>query len=309
MLSSIMSLRPAALTPARIAAAFMALAAALPAVPSRAADDLVGRMGTYRTVYEDTLVALARRFGLGYVELVAANPGVDPWLPGAGTEIVLPTAHLLPDAPRRGVVINLTEMRLYHFDGSGRVQATYPIGIGRDNRMTPLGRTRIARKVADPTWYPPAWLRAERPGLPAAVPPGENNPLGRFALYLGWPRYLVHGTHRPYGVGRRVSAGCIRLYPEHIERLYAAVPVGTPVTVVDQPVKFGWIDGELYVEVHPSKAQADELEAEGRFTPELPPQLVRKATAAAGPQAERLDVPATLRAGRERRGYPVRITR
>lgn len=298
------------LTRIPVGALLLALGGAmLPAGASHAAGDVVGWMATYRTLYEDTLPDVARRFDLGYVELIAANPGVDPWLPGAGAEIVLPTAHLLPDAPHRGIVINLTEMRLYRFPRPDAEPETYPIGIGREGRMTPLGHTSVVRKAEGPTWYPPASIRADKPYLPASVPPGPDNPLGQFALYLGWPGYLVHGTNRPWGVGRRVSSGCIRLYPEDIERLYAAVRVGTPVTVVDQPVKFGWIDGQLYIEVHPTKAQADELETTGRFTPEMPESLLRMAHDAAAAAAERLDFTEALRAGLERRGYPVRITR
>jgi L,D-transpeptidase ErfK/SrfK len=276
-----------------------------------AGEDVVGQMGTYRTVYEDTLHEVARRFDVGFVELLAANPGIDPWLPGDGTLVTLPTAHLLPDAPREGVVINLTEMRLYYFATPGAPPETYPVGIGREGRTTPVGSTRIVRKATDPTWYPPASIRAERPELPAVVPPGPDNPLGRFALYLDWPAYLIHGTNKPWGIGRRASSGCIRMYPEDIDRLFAKLPVGTTVVVVRQPVKLGWIDGALYLEVHPSTAQGDQLETKGRFDPEPEDfgNVVAKIRAAAGKQAERLDFKTIWRAVREKRGYPVRITR
>lgn len=273
--------------------------------------DLVGRMGTYQTVYEDTLHEVARRFDLGFVELVAANPGIDPWLPGVGTEVTLPTAHLLPDAPREGLVINLAEMRLYYFPTPGGPPETYPVGIGREGRTTPLGKTRIQRKATDPTWYPPKSIRAERPELPPVVPPGPDNPLGGFALYLDWPSYLIHGTNKPWGIGRRASAGCIRMYPEDIDGLFDRLPIGTPVVMVRQPIKLGWIDGELFIEVHPSESQADQLEATGRFKGGSDDfgDAVAKVRTAAGSQADRLDLSAIRLAVEEKRGYPVRVTR
>lgn len=279
-----------------------------PAVEENPEPIIVGRLATYRTSHDDTLADVALRFNLGYVSLVAANPGIDPWVPGEGTEIVLPLAHLLPDAPREGIVINVSEMRLYFFDKDGGVQ-TYPLGVGRDGLETPLGVTEIKRKTENPTWYPTAATRADDPELPAAVPPGEDNPLGTRALYLGWPAYLIHGTNRPYGIGRRTSRGCIRMYTEDVERLYPQVPVGTKVTVIDQPIKLGWSRGELYLEAHPTKAQADQLEINGAFDFELPDGLIERINAAAGQEAHRLDWATVRHAALERRGYPVKITR
>ena len=172
--------------------------------------DVLGTLSTYATRAEDSLPELARRFGVGYVELAAANPEVDPWLPGEGTQLVIPTAHIFPAGSRQGIIINLAEMRLYFWPRAGEPMS-FPIGIGTDDRETRMGRTRIVRKQAHPTWFPPPSVRAEKPELPASVPPGPDNPLGDYALYLDWPRYVVHGTNKPYGVGRRVSAGCIRL--------------------------------------------------------------------------------------------------
>ena len=185
-------------------------------------------------------------------------------------KIVLPTAHLLPEAPREGIVINLPEMRLYYFAEAEQQPETYPIGIGREGWTTPTGTSRIVRKAEAPSWYPPDSIRAERPELPAVVEPGEDNPLGSHALYLDWPAYLIHGTNRPWGIGRRISSGCIRMYPEDIVSLFERVPVNTPVTVVDQPVKLGWIGGDLYLEAHPTQSQSDGLEIDGRFEPEVP---------------------------------------
>lgn len=287
----------------------IAAAVAWTAKPAAAVGPMIGEMTSYVTVYEDTLLDIARHFDLGFVELVAANPEIDPWLPGAGKELILPTAHLLPDAPHRGVVINLTEMRLYYFPQPEAEPETHPIGIGQEGKLTPLGTTKIMRKVANPTWYPPPSIRAEKPELPAVVPPGPDNPMGAHAFYLGWPLVRVHGTDKPFAVGRRVTHGCIRLYPEDIEHLYNIVPVGTALTVVDQPVKLGWVDGELYLEVHPSKNQVDQLEEEQKLVPELAEGLIGMASTAAGDQASRLDFGAILQASLERRGYPIRITR
>jgi L,D-transpeptidase ErfK/SrfK len=263
----------------------------------------------YRAVYEDTLLDLARRKGLGYVEMVAANPRVDPWLPGEGTEIALPTVHLIPDVPREGIAVNLAEMRLYWFGDGVDGLRTFPLGIGREGRGTPTGSTTVTRKAENPTWYPPESIRRERPELPAVFPPGPDNPLGHRAIYLGWPAYLIHGTHQPYGVGRRVSAGCIRMYPEDVERLYELVPIGTRVTVVDQEVKFAWVGGHLYMEAHTSQRQADQLELDGRFEVHMPARMDRMVKAAAGEAAQDLDWTIIRQAALSRPGYPVRLTR
>ncbi len=224
--------------------------------------DYIGEQVTHRAAFEDTLIHLARNNGLGFIELRAANPGLDAWIPGAGEKIILPLRHLLPDAPRKGIVINLAEMRLYHFKNIGEAPKTYPISIGRDGLQTPKGATKISRKKAGPTWRPTKRMREEDPDLPLSVPPGPENPLGSHALYLGWPQYLIHGTNKPYGIGRRVSSGCMRMYPEDIVKLFPQVPVGTPVTVVDQPIKAGWIGSGFYVEISPNQAQTLQLEEE-----------------------------------------------
>jgi L,D-transpeptidase ErfK/SrfK len=272
------------------------------------AEDIIGRTAIHVTRYEDTLPRLARRHGVGFVELMAANPGVDPWLPGAGREVLVPTAHILPDAPRRGIVINLAELRLYFFGADGGID-TYPVGIGRDYRETPLLETTVIRKRRDPAWTPPQSIRAGRPGLPARVEPGPDNPLGAFALDLRHDAYVIHGTNRPSGVGRRVSHGCIRLYPEHVERLFARVATGTPVKIIDEPVKLGWSDGALWLEAHPGQDHADAVEA-GR-TPDYRvdiPGLMVRIVAIPGAADLDLDWPAMERALRERRGVPVRVS-
>jgi L,D-transpeptidase ErfK/SrfK len=223
--------------------------------------DVIGEMRTATTGQHDTLLDVARANGLGYEEITNANPGVDVWLPGAGTTIVLPKMRLLPRAPREGIVINLPEHRLYWFPptpaGEQPVVWTFPVSIGKMDWNTPLGVTRIVSKIKDPTWTPPPSVREEhaRNGdiLPAIVPAGPDNPLGRFAMRLGIPggNYLIHGTNRPAGVGMQVTHGCMRLYPEDIERLFQMVSVNTPVMIVNQPYKWGWHGGQLLIEVHP----------------------------------------------------------
>jgi L,D-transpeptidase ErfK/SrfK len=224
-------------------------------------NDVIGELRMATTGQHDTLLDVARANGLGYEEITNANPGVDAWLPGVGTTIVLPKQRLLPQAPREGIVINLPEHRLYWFPpaiaGEQRIVWTFPVSIGKMDWNTPLGVTRIVNKIKDPTWTPPPSVREEhaRRGdvLPPIVPAGPDNPLGRFAMRLGIPggAYLIHGTNRPAGVGMQVTHGCMRLYPEDIERLFQMVPVNTPVMIVNQPYKWGWHDGELLIEVHP----------------------------------------------------------
>ena len=264
---------------------------------------------SYTAAYEDTLLEVARRFNLGYVEMVAANPETDPWLPGEGTEVVLPTIHLVPDVEPEGIVINLADMRLYFFDTEDGAPISYPIGIGREGLGTPTGTTEVVRKKVDPSWRPTPRMRAEDPELPEVVPPGEDNPLGNRAMYLGWPAYLIHGTNKPWGIGRRVSSGCIRMYPEDVEELFEKIEIGTKVTVVDEPIKLGWIDGELYMEAHPTQQQSDQIEAMGRFEPLLPGSIVDLVQKVAGEHVARLDWSRIRRAAVERRGYPVRVTR
>lgn len=264
---------------------------------------------TYRASHEDNLLDVARRFNLGYVEMVAANPGTDPWLPGAGTEVVLPTVHLMPEAAPEGIVINLADMRLYYFEEAGGAPQSFPIGIGRDGLSTPLGSTEIVRKREDPSWRPTARMREEDPELPEVVPPGDDNPLGDRAMYMGWPQYLIHGTNKPWGIGRRVSSGCIRMYPEDARTLFDLIDVGTKVTVIDQPIKLGWIDGELFMEAHPTQAQSDQLETDGRFDPLLQSDVVDEVLAAADDSSHRLDWSRIRQAAVERRGYPLRVTR
>ncbi len=215
---------------------------------------ILGQLQETTVGKDDTLTDLARRFNLGYEELLRANPGVDPWLPGVGRAIVLPTRFVLPDAPHDGVVINIAAMRLYYFPphkpGEQQVVYTHPIGIGKIGWETPEGTTKIVRRQKDPTWHPPVSVIKEHKEngdiLPSVVGPGPDNPLGNRAFYLTWPGYLIHGTNKPAGVGLRSSHGCIRLFPEDIDELFDKIPIGTQVHVVNQPYVFGW-DGDQLV--------------------------------------------------------------
>ena len=265
----------------RVTCAAAALLTALPAVAEvyelpPAGQDVVGSLITIRARSDDTLLDIARRHGLGYEDIVRANPDVDTWIPGAGTEVVLPTRYVLPPGSRTGVVLNLAEYRLYYYppakDGQPAQVMTYPISIGRMDWATPLGRTKVTQKVRNPSWYPPASIRAEHAEmgdpLPRIVPPGPDNPLGDRAMRLGIPGYLIHGTNRPAGVGMRVTHGCIRMFPEDIEFLFERIPVNTAVRIINEPVKVGWDGDELVVEVHETLESAPPDEAEAALVEE-----------------------------------------
>jgi L,D-transpeptidase ErfK/SrfK len=217
---------------------------------------------------EDTLLDIARQFDLGYSEIVDANPNLDPWLPGSGQRVLVPNRFILPDAPKKGIVINLAEMRLYYYPKPKKNQLqkviTHPIGVGREGWTTPLGKTRIIQKKRDPTWTPPASILAEHLAkgdpLPKVVPAGPDNPLGAYAMRLGMSGYLLHGTNRPFGVGLRVSHGCIRLFPEDIEHMFGVVPINTPVEILYQPYKAALHRGQLYLEAHKIQEDIDTRE-------------------------------------------------
>ena len=260
----------------------LSLALSLAAVPAAAASfilppegvDLVGAPNWMHTRHEDTLLDVARDYSVGYHELQRANPGVDTWIPGSGTRVLLPTRYVLPPGPREGIIINLPEYRLYYFPRPGKGERaevqTYPISIGKMDWDTPLGTHRIIGKQERPSWYPPESIRQARAErgeiLPRVVPPGPNNPLGNYAMRLNLTSYLIHGTNNPDGVGMRVTSGCIRMFPEHIERLFPLVPVGTPVRIMSEPIKVGWAADTLYVEVHPPLEEESESQLRMRFT-------------------------------------------
>ncbi len=234
----------------------------------------VGEDATIVAVFEDTLYDLARKYGVGTEELIRVNPGVDPWLPGAGTKIVIPGRHLLPPGPRDGIVVNLPEHRLYYFrkpkHGLPTEVITYPVGIGKMDWRTPLGLTHVSQKERNPVWTPPESIRKEHAlagdPIPARVASGPKNPLGLFAMRLavGDGTYLIHGTNNPIAVGMPVTHGCVRMYPDDVAALFPLVPVGTPVRLINEPLKVAWFDGELLLEAHPP------VDAEGQS---IAPQL------------------------------------
>ncbi|MFO1126897.1 MAG: L,D-transpeptidase family protein [Rhodospirillales bacterium] len=293
-------------------AGISAFLACVAPVPIAAAADVIGGMRTMVTKYDDTLLDIAHDNDLGLIELMSANPGVDPWLPGTDVTLVMPNAHILPDAPRKGIVINTAELRLYYY-GDPKNPKSFPIGIGREGYLTPHGTTSVVRKKEKPNWYLTPSEVADHPELPSVIPPGPDNPLGSYALYLGWPSYLIHGTNTPWGVGRRVSRGCIRMYEEDITWLFQRVDAGTPVNVVDQPVKLGRRDGEMFIEVQPSANQATIMEETSKSPgPEEPLPIADWADRillAAGGDMERLDWQTLEKALTERKGYPIQITR
>lgn len=268
----------------------------------------VGEIKHMTTVYEDTLVHIARDNNLGYIDIRAANPSLDPWIPGEGAEVVLPTMHLLPDADQVGVVINLPEMRLYHYEKKGEAPKTYPIGIGRDGLETPLGKTKIVRKKEGPTWTPTQRMLDEDPELKPFYPPGPENPLGTHALYLDWPLYRIHGTNKPYGIGRRVSSGCIRMYPEGVIDFYAATENGTQVNVIDQPIKAAWIDDTFYIEATPSIADADKFEQSMSYgSRSISQDDIAYIRAKAGVSADKLNWDLVRDVINSRLGYPIAV--
>jgi len=288
--------------------------------------DVVGEVQVIRARYEDTFTDIARAYDLGYDELVDANPGVDPWLPGAGTLIVLPTRFILPDAPRDGIVLNIGTKRIFFYPkvavGESPVVITHPVGIGRDGWATPIGTTTVVAKAKDPVWTVPPSIRKEHADagdpLPAQVGAGPDNPLGAFALRLGFPSYLIHGTNKPSGIGMRVSHGCVQLFPEDIESLFSEVAVGTPVRIVNQPRLVGWQAGNLYLEVHPA-LEDDQRNLDAALDKQLAQALrQRKSSAAPKPTQKPAQIPdkvvpvsvdsalvaATVK---ESRGFPIRL--
>ena len=224
------------------------------------------------TSSNDTLTDFARAYGLGYDELIAANPDIDPWLPGENTPVLLPTQFVLPDVPREGIVLNIASKRLFYFpavaEGQAAIVMTFPIGVGRVGWETPLGMTTVTAKARDPHWYVPLSVRQEHAELgnplPSVIPPGPENPLGHRVLKLDMPGYLIHGTNQPYGVGMRVSHGCVRLYPENIEYLYELVDIGETVTIINEPFLIGRLDGEIYFESH-TPLEDDTVSADERL--------------------------------------------
>ncbi len=240
--------------------------------PLAEGDEVIGELTADRMRPGDTLVDMARMHSLGHFEIRAANPGMDPWLEYPGREITIPQLHVLPKISHQGVVVNLSDRRLYYFDNRQgdsdlRRIITHPVGVGLVDRATPVVDTRVTARVENPAWYPPPlvreWYRRELgQTLPSVVPAGPENPLGAHALVLDADGLVIHGTHRPTGVGMQVSQGCIRLYPESIASLIHQVPVGTRVRIIDQPARLGWRGDRLYLQIDPAGEEPGDRHAE-----------------------------------------------
>jgi L,D-transpeptidase ErfK/SrfK len=260
---------------------------------------VIGSVKTHIIKGNESLIEVARRFGIGYNSIVDANPGVDPFIPGSGISITIPTSWILPDmASYDGIIINLSEMRLYYFSKhSSPIVRTYPIGIGSEGNETPVGVFKITEKVVKPSWHVPESIRKEKPELPRVVPPGPDNPLGSHALRLSAKSVLIHGTNRPFAVGRRASHGCIRMYPEDIPKLFLAVSNQSKVTIIRQPVKVGLSNSRVFIEIH-----KDEYSQTNYFNEAV--QLLRKKNL-----HDSIDKEKMLSALREKKGIPVDITK
>ena len=261
---------------------------------------VVGSLKNYTVKNDESLIEIARKFKLGYNEIADANPDIDPFVPGNGTLVTIPSSWILPDVKSyEGLVINLSEMRLYYFSrrGSSTLVATFPVGIGSEGNDTPTGEFKIVEKIVKPSWRVPESIRKEKPNLPEVVPPGPDNPLGSHALRLSLRSYLIHGTNRPWGVGRRASHGCIRLYPEDIPKLFKLAPKGSRVTIVKQSVKVGVKNNKVFIEVH-----KDDYHKKSKYS-EMAVKLLKRKNLLEGVNTEKLNA-----AIKEKKGIPVEIS-
>jgi len=299
---------------AALGSALIGVGLALPAYSTEYTIDpakpgVFGEDVTVTTVYEDTLIDIAHKNSLGYEEIVRVNPGVNPWLPGEGTRVVLPNRRILPPGPHEGIVVNIPEHRLYFYPKAkkGELQKvlTFPVSIGKMDWHTPIGRTTVVSKQVKPSWYPPESVRKEHKAngdpLPAVVKPGPDNPLGDYAMRLAIPpgTYMIHGTNNPLAVGMPVTHGCIRMYPEDIATLFPMVKPGTPVWLINEPVKVAYVDGELLMEVHP------QVDSEGQSMEPDPQILSKKLDEALGPNTAAIHWDFALEAMRKANGTPV----
>lgn len=237
--------------------------------------EMVGTMAAVNTRENDTLSDIARHYGLGYNDITIANPSIEPWTPKHNSRVLLPLRFIVPDAPHKGIVLNLANMRMFYYPRKKTDKLfTYPIGIGRQGWNTPMGLTRIADKKANPTWTVPDSIQREHAEkgapLPKLVRAGPDNPLGYYAMHLGFPGYLIHGTNKPYGIGMQISHGCVQLYPEDIKDLFDKATVGMEVRITHQPYLTAWDNNMLFLEAH------EPLEKWIRNKAQLKKQLLKK---------------------------------
>jgi len=272
--------------------------------------DLVGSLKTTRVQKDESLLDIARNYDIGQNEIRLANPGMSRWTPPEEGEVLIPKRFILPDAPRSGIVLNIPEMRLYYYPGKEKgkppVVVTHPVSIGRMDWSTPIGTTHVVAKVRDPQWRPPESIKKEHAEkgeeLPDVVPAGPENPLGKYAMRLGIPGYLIHSTNKPFGIGMRVTHGCVRMYPEDMERLFPEIKLGTPVTLINQPIKVGWFAGDLYIEVHPP------LEEQSQPYDKMLEQALTLIEQKSRGTAIRLNGALLRKALQEKKGIPIRIS-
>jgi L,D-transpeptidase ErfK/SrfK len=258
---------------------------------------VIGSLKTYKTKKGDSLIELARKFHLGYNEITAANPKLDPFVPGEGVTLNIPTAWVLPElSSYEGIVINLSEMRIYYFPATKSAVVTFPIGVGDEGKETPVGTFQIIEKTVHPSWHVPESIRKEKPELPKIVPPGPDNPLGSHAMRLSERTILIHGTNRPYAVGRKASHGCIRMYPEDIPKFFAMVPNKSKVHIIRQPIKVGTANNRVYMEIH------KDSELDINYFNEAVRLLVKKGL------FQSVDKEKMLAAVRENKGLPIDIS-
>jgi L,D-transpeptidase ErfK/SrfK len=288
------------------------------AMPENSNDTVITQypdsMPLTRAEQDETLLDVARRFLLGQTEIVRLNPDVDRWLVRKGEIVRLSNRRILPDSPHNGITLNISEYRMYYYPPTKKGEKprqvmSYAHGVGRQDWKTPLGQTKVARKVKNPEWHPPESIRREHAAngdpLPAIVPPGPHNPLGSRALHLALPgEYRIHGTDidKINGIGMQITHGCVRMYPEDVEELYEMVSVGTPVYIVKQPIKVGWLDNVLYVEAHPD-LEGEETTLDQRFATVL--RLIQKANN--NQELPDFDQQALNKALKEQTGDPVAI--
>lgn len=289
---------------AMLAQPSLSMAATFPLEPGQT---IIGSETVYITKEGDNLLEFARDIGFGYTQMMNPNRDVNPHKPGGGKLLALAGAYIIPKYQRTGIIINTAQQRLYYFPPGGGVVETYPLGVGRLDRASPTGITRIIDKKKDPYWYVPPSVRAEKPYLPAIVPPGPENPLGEYAMRLSWFTYLIHGTNKPLAIGRMASSGCFRMYPEDIESLFHRVPVGTQVRIISENVVAGWSGDDLVLQVFPNKSQTDQYSDSREFTPETPAEITYVVKLEAAKRNASVDWELVRKAGLERTGLLVKV--
>lgn len=263
--------------------------------------DIVGNVQTTTVQRGENIDNISERFDVGVYEIIEANPHINPRRLSTGERIVIPTQFILPPGPRSGIVINLAEMRLYYFHKDKKLVTTHPISIGRPEWETPIASGKVIDKTKDPSWHPPksirAWYDERDMFLPAVVPPGPDNPLGKFALRLSITGYLIHGTNMYGGIGIRTSSGCIRMWPKDIESLYYKVSVGDAVRIIHEPYKLGRHAGQVFAESHePLSGDYYNRVSES--------ELINKAIEEARKRGAKFDVEIAKRALMRSQGYP-----